>query len=63
MRGKLDANDLIVIILVLVAIWIVLEIISEILDITFAILGLFPFSNLIGLVILLIIVLWLLDYL
>lgn len=62
MRGKLDANDLIKIILVLVAIWIVIEILAEVLDMAFALLGLFPFSNLIGLIILLIIILWLLDY-
>jgi len=59
MRAKLDVDTLIKIVLVLVAIWLALSIVEEVLE-TFAwLLG--PFSNLIGLVVLLLLVLWLLD--
>ncbi len=58
-RGKLDADTLIKLILVLVVIWIVLRIADEFVDAVAGLLG--PFDNLIGLVIVLVIVLWLLD--
>lgn len=59
MRAKLDVNTLLKIVLVLVAVWLALSIVGELVD-TFAyVLG--PFSNLVGLVVLLLLVLWLLD--
>lgn len=59
MRAKLDVDTLLKIVLVLVAVWLVLNITREVLK-TFAWI-LSPFSNLIGLVVLLLLVLWLLD--
>lgn len=58
MRAKLDAETLLKIILGLVIIWLVLQIIHEVLGILGAII---PFSSLIGLIIVLLIALWLLD--
>jgi uncharacterized membrane protein required for colicin V production len=58
-RGDLDADTLLKIILILVAIWLVFEIVGEILHILGSILG--PLRPLLGLAILLLIVLWLLD--
>lgn len=63
MRGNLDVETLLRIILVLIALWLVLAIVTRTLDLVWSLFGLFPFTNLIGLVIALIIVLWLLDYL
>lgn len=59
MRGKLDVDTLVKIILILVLIWLALSIVGEIVE-TFAhILG--PASNVIGLIVLVLLVLWLLD--
>lgn len=61
MRANVEAETLLQIILVLVLVWLVLAIIEQTVEIVGAILGLFPFTNLIGLVIAVLIVLWLLD--
>jgi hypothetical protein len=61
MRGKLDTDTLLGLVLLLVAIWLVLEILGELLDIVGAVFALIP--NLIGLLIILLIVLWWFDYL
>ncbi|MFB6121737.1 MAG: hypothetical protein ABEJ68_11560 [Halobacteriaceae archaeon] len=58
-RADVDAESLLKIILVLVAIWLVFEIVGEVLHTLGWLLG--PFRPLIGLVVLLLIVLWLLD--
>ncbi|WP_435196185.1 DUF7554 family protein [Natronomonas sp. EA1] len=55
-RGKMDAEGLLRIILILVVVWIALQIVGEIIDLVFG-----PFSSIIGLVIIVLIVLWLLD--
>lgn len=59
MRATLDVEDLLRIVLVLVAIWLVLSIVSKLVDAFASILA--PASDLIGLVVLLLIVLWLID--
>lgn len=59
MRAKLDVDTLLKLILVLVAIWLAVSIVSDIVGTFTHILG--PFSNVLGLVVLLLIVLWLLD--
>lgn len=59
MRGKIDVETLLKIILVLVALWLALSVVGEFLNIFAFVLG--PLSNLIGLVVLLILVLYLLD--
>lgn len=59
MRGKLDVEDLLRIVLILVAVWLVLSIVSKLVDAFAAILA--PASDFIGLIVLLLIVLWLLD--
>lgn len=58
-RGKLDADSLIKIILVLVVVWILIRIADEFIDAVGTLVG--PFDNLLGLLIVLVIVLWLLD--
>lgn len=60
MRAKLDAETLLQIILVLIVIWLVLAV----LDATISLIGsifAFPLTNLIGVLIVALIVLWLLD--
>jgi hypothetical protein len=57
-RGKLDTNTLVKLILLLVVVWLALEVIGEIIGILF--IG--PLSNVLGLVVIVVIVLWLLDY-
>ena len=58
-RGDVEVETLLKVVLVLVAVWVVLEIVGEIVDIA---LGLFGFLRpVIGLLILALIVLWLLD--
>lgn len=61
MRGKIDAETMLKIVLVLLAIWLVIAIVNEVLGIIGTLFGFIPFSSLIGLVIALLIVLWLLD--
>lgn len=58
-RAKLEVEDLLKIVLVLVVIWLGLEVAGEILDITLGLLG--PLRPLVGLVVLVLIVLWLAD--
>jgi hypothetical protein len=60
MRANIDIETLLQIILLLVIIWLVLRIV----DMAFGILGaiLSPLSNIFGLLIVVVIVLWLLDY-
>lgn len=58
-RGAIDVEDLLKIILVLVIIWIALEIVGQLVETGLELLG--PFRGLIGLLILVLIVLWLLD--
>jgi len=59
MRGSIDAETILQIILVLILVWLVIEII----DIVFGLLGalLWPATNIIVLIIAALIVLWLLD--
>lgn len=59
MRGKLDVEDLLRLVLILVAIWLGLSIVSKIVDAFGDVLA--PASDFIGLIVLLLIVLWLLD--
>jgi hypothetical protein len=61
MRAKLDVETLLQVVLLLVVVWLVLQIV----DATFSILGslLGPLSNIFGLIIVVLIILWLLDYL
>lgn len=58
-RGKLDVEDLLKIILVLVAVWVVIAILGEVVEAFANLLG--PFRPLLGLVILALIVLYFLD--
>lgn len=60
MRAKIEVETLLQIILILVVIWLALQII----DATLGILGtlLAPLSGVFGLIILIVIILWLLDY-
>lgn len=58
-RGKLSADTLIKVVLVLVVVWLLIRIAEEFVDTVGQLLG--PFDNLVGLVIVLVIVLWLLD--
>lgn len=62
MRAKIEVETLLVIILALVAVWLVLEVINQTLGLLGTLFGLIPFSSLIGVIILALIVLWLLDY-
>lgn len=59
MRGEIEVETLLQIILVLILAWLALELI----DLTFNVLGtvLGPFTNIFGLIIAALIVLWLLD--
>jgi len=61
MGAKLEVETLLQIILLLVIVWMLLQIV----DATFSILGalLGPLSNIFGLIIVAVILLWLLDYL
>ncbi len=56
-RGSLDVEDLLKIILVLVIAWIAIEIVFEVISFVFA-----PLSSVVGLLILVLIVLYFLDY-
>lgn len=58
-RGAIDVEDLLKIILILVIIWIGLEIVGQVVETGLELLG--PFRPLIGLLILVLIVLWLID--
>jgi hypothetical protein len=58
-RAAVDAEDLLKLVLVLVVVWLVLEIVGEVLDLFTALLG--PFRPLLGLAVVVLIVLWFLD--
>ncbi|MFW5903320.1 MAG: DUF7554 family protein [Halolamina sp.] len=58
-RGSLEANTLLRIVLVLVVVWLVLEVLSELLNIFFGVFRFLP--ELLALAVVAIIVLWLLD--
>jgi hypothetical protein len=60
MRGKLDVETLLQIILLLVVVWLLLQIVDATLDILGTLLA--PLSSIFGLVIVALILLWLLDY-
>jgi hypothetical protein len=58
-RGDIEAETLLKVVLALVVVWLVLEVVSELLDI---VLGVFAFFRpLLGLLVVALIVLWLLD--
>ena len=57
--AKLEVDDLLKIVLVLVAVWLILEIAGTVLKITLGLLG--PLRPLLGLIVLVLIVLWLVD--
>lgn len=63
MRGKLDVEVLLQIVLVLVIIWLALAIVDQALGLVGSIFGLIPFSSLVGVAIVVLIALWWLDYL
>lgn len=56
-RGALEVEDLLKIVLVLVIVYIAVNLLFDIVDFVFG-----PLSNLIGLLIVVLIVLWFLDY-
>jgi hypothetical protein len=58
-RADIDADTLVKIILVLVVAWLLLAIVSEVLELFVAVLG--PLQPILGFLVLLLIVLWLLD--
>lgn len=59
MRGKLETDTLLTIVLALVIVWLVLAILGQVLSILSTVAA---FSNLLGLVIVVLIVLWWFDY-
>ncbi|SFR32596.1 DUF7554 family protein [Halogeometricum limi] len=58
-RGKLDVEDLLRLVLVLVVVWLALEIVGGVLGILADLLG--PLRPLLGIAVVALIVLWLLD--
>jgi hypothetical protein len=58
-RAAVDVEDLLKLVLVLVLVWLALEIVGEVFDVFFGLLGFIP--NIIGLVVVVLIVLWLFD--
>ncbi|WP_435119560.1 DUF7554 family protein [Halolamina sp. C58] len=58
-RGKLEAEDLLKVILVLVVVWLAIEVLDEVLGLFANLLGLLP--DLLGIVIVVLVILWLLD--
>jgi hypothetical protein len=58
-RALLDVDDLLKLVLVLVVVWLALEVVGEVFDIFFGLLGFLP--ELVGLVVVVLIVLRLLD--
>lgn len=59
MRGKLETDTLLTVVLALVVVWLVLAILGQVLDILSTVAA---FSNLLGLVVIALIVLWWFDY-
>ena len=62
MRGKLEVETLLKIVLVLIIVWLVIEVVNQTLGLVGTLFGLIPFSSIIGLIIAAVIILWLLDY-
>jgi hypothetical protein len=60
MRASIEVETLLKIILLLVLVWLALEIVGEVIGILSFLLG--PLSNVFGLVIVIIIILWWFDY-
>ncbi|MEF8775465.1 MAG: hypothetical protein V5A43_03050 [Haloarculaceae archaeon] len=58
-RGRMNADTLVKVVLVLVVVWLILQIAEEFTSMLRNLLG--PFDNVIGLIIVVVIVLWLLD--
>jgi len=58
-RAKLEAEDLLKLILLLVVAWLVIGLLGEVLELFTGLLGFLP--DLLGLVIIVLVVLWLLD--
>ena len=58
-RAKLEAEDLLKLILVLVVAWLAIGLLGEMLDILGGLLGLLP--DVLGVVIIILVILWLLD--
>jgi hypothetical protein len=58
-RGSIDVEDLLKIVLVLVALWLVVEIVEAVFGVLAWVVG--PLQPFIGLVVVVLIVLWLLD--
>jgi len=58
-RGKLEAEDLLKLILVLVVAWLAIELLGEVLQLFTGLLGLLP--DILGIVIVVLVILWLLD--
>lgn len=58
-RGSVDVEDLLKVILGLVIVWLVLEVLGQLVNLTFAVLRALP--TIIGIVIVVVIVLWLTD--
>ena len=61
MRGEIEVEDLLKVVLALVVVWLVIEILDTVLGLTLALLG--PLRPVVGLVIVVLIVLWLVDML
>ena len=59
-RGEVQAEGLLRIVLVLVVVWLALEIVGEVFEIAAFVLG--PLQPLLGLVVIVLVVAWLLDY-
>jgi hypothetical protein len=59
MRGEIEVEDLLKVVLALVVVWLVIEILDSVLGMTLALLG--PLRPVVGIVIVALIVLWLLD--
>lgn len=60
-RAAIDVEDLLKVVLVLVVVWLALEIVGEIVGVFTALLG--PLRPLLGVLVVVLIVLWFLDYL
>ncbi|MFC6989836.1 hypothetical protein ACFQJD_16080 [Haloplanus sp. GCM10025708] len=58
-RAELDVDDLLKVVLVLILVWLVLEILGEVLDVVRGVFSLLP--SVIGVALVVLIVLWLLD--
>lgn len=59
LRGAIDADTLLKVVLVLVVVWLGLEVVEQVVEVSMAILD--PIRPLIGVLVVVLIVLWLLD--